>query len=303
MNLTTDLKNLLARKMKMQDQPATITIHFPDSSTFSGNVFVKARGVTRKETCTMPPLMVGFKSSASPLSSLNKLKLVCGCSASSNDEQMVLKEYLVYKIYNLLTDMSFRVRLVNITYKDSRGKRKTFSQYGFFIEDVDVMAKRNSCREVNKIAFNQTETNPEQMSLVDIFQFMVGNTDWSVPNYHNIKLIRKRNAEDAPPYVVPYDFDYCGLVNAYYAVPSELVNIKKVTEREYRGFPRSMQELQQAISIFIKQKENIFKLITDFEPIAEKYKRELTDYLNAFYVIISDNKMVQREFIDNARKN
>src|ERR1041385_40117 len=110
------------------------------------------------------------------------------------------------------------------------------------------------------------------MAIVDIFQYMVGNTDWSVPNYHNIKLIRKKNADDSPPYVIPYDFDYCGLVNAYYAVPAEILGIEKVTDRKYRGFPRSMEELQQAISIFNKQKENIYKLITGFEPLPEKNK-------------------------------
>ena len=303
MTLSTDMKGLIANKMKMQDQPATITIHFPDSSKFSGNMNVRARGLTRKETCNMPPLMVDFKSSSSGLSSLNKLKLVCGCSTSSEEERLALKEFLIYKIYNQLTDISFRVRLAYITYEDSKGKRKPFSQYGFFIEDVDVMAKRNGCREVNKIVFSSNATQRDQMTLVDIFEYMIGNTDWSVPNYHNIKLVRRRDAENSPPIVVPYDFDYAGLVNAYYAVPNEILNIEKVTDRLYRGFPRSMEELQQAISVFMNQKEKILKLVADFEPLSEKYKKEVTDYLNDFYKIIGDPKQVQKIFIDNARKN
>ena len=247
--------------------------------------------------------MVDFKNFASGLSSLKKLKLVCGCSTTSEEERLALKEYLVYKLYTQFTEMSFRVRLAHITYEDSKGKRKPFTQYGFFIEDVDVMAKRNGCKEVNKTAFTQNNTHREQMTLVEIFEYMIGNTDWSVSNYHNMKLIRKRDAENSPPFAVPYDFDYAGFVNAYYAVPSELLSIEKVTDREYRGFPKSMEELQQAISVFMAQKEKVFKLITEFEPLPDKYKKEVTEYINDFYKIISDPKQVQREFIDKARKN
>ncbi len=304
MTLSTDMKNLVAKKMKMEDQPATVTITMPDGKSFNGNVNVRARGITRKETCNMPPLMVDFiKGSTSSLSSLHKLKLVCGCSSSSDEERLALKEFLVYRIYNLITDMSFRVRLAHITYEDSKGKRKPFTQYGFFIEDVDVLAKRNGCKELNNIAVNTVNTNRELMAIVDLFQYMVGNTDWSVPNLHNTKLIQKKGEPSSAPYVIPYDFDYAGLVTAYYAVPSEILNIEKVTDRLYRGYPRSMEELHIAIGVFNKQKESVYKLIAAFTPLADRYKKEVTDYIDEFYKIINDNKKVQYEFIDNARKN
>ena len=303
MTLSTDMKNLIAKKMKMEEQPATVTFTLPDGASYTGNVNVRARGITRKETCNMPPLMVNFKATETPLSSLEKLKLVCGCSASSEEERLLLKEYLVYKIYNFISDKSLRVRLAYITYEDSKGKRKPFSQYGFFIEDIDVMAKRNGCKELNNIAVNQRDTEREHMALVDIFQYMIGNTDWSVPNYHNIKLIQKRGESSSAPYAIPYDFDYAGLVNAYYAVPSEILNIEKVTDRLYRGYPRSMEELQIAIAVFNKQKEGIYKMIASFEPLTDRYKKEVTDYIDEFYRIINDNKRVQYEFIDNTRKN
>src|ERR1051325_1799422 len=93
MTLSTDFKNLISNKKKMQDQPATITIQLPDKSTYAGDVNIRARGITRKETCNMPPLLANFKSSVSGLSSLNKLKLVCGCNTSADEERLVLKEY------------------------------------------------------------------------------------------------------------------------------------------------------------------------------------------------------------------
>lgn len=303
MTLSTDFKKLIANKLKMTVQPATITLRFPDSSTFTGDININARGITRKETCTMPPLMLNFKNSSPGLKPLHKLKLVCGCGNSSGDERLALKEYLIYKIYNQLTDMSFRVRLVHITYNDTRGKMKSYTQYGFLIEDVDAMAKRNKCREIEKVVFNTEGTQRQQMTLVALFQYMVGNTDWSVPNYHNIKLIGLKADPNALPYVIPYDFDYAGLVDAYYAVPAEQIGIQSVTERAYRGYPRSMEELDEIIKIFNDKKESITNLVMNLEPLGERYKKEVMDYINDFYKIINNKKDVENEFITNARRD
>ncbi|MFI5133570.1 MAG: hypothetical protein ACHQEB_04500 [Chitinophagales bacterium] len=303
MTLSTDFKKLIAEKLKMGEQPATISLRFPDSSSFSGDIVINARGLTRKETCNMPPLMLDFKNSSPGLKPLHKLKLVCGCGTTADDERLALKEYMTYKIYNQLTDMSLRVRLVHITYDDTKGKMRTYSQYGFLIEDVDAMARRNQCKEVQKIAFNTEGTQRQHMTLVALFQYMIGNSDWSVPNYHNIKLIRVKDTPDAPPYVIPYDFDYCGLVNAYYAVPPAQLDIQNVTERAYRGFPRSMEELQESIQVFLQKKETITNVVMNFEPLNSKTRKEMVDYLEGFYKIINNKNQVESVFIKGARKD
>lgn len=302
MTLTTDMKKLIANKLKMTEQPAVVSIRFPDdTTTFTGHVTIRARGITRKETCYMPPTMIDFrKAGTSSLSSLHKLKLVSACSNSSEDEKLALKEYLVYKMYNFLTDMSFRVRLAHITYQDTK---KSYSQYGFLIEDIDALAKRNHCKEIQKIAYAQEGTNRAQMTLVSLFEYMIGNTDWSVPNYHNIKLLQPKHDSTAKPSVVPYDYDYCGFVNAYYAVTNEVVGTDPVTVRVYRGFARSMDELEQAIKIFNDNKENIKNLIMNFEPFSSKYRSETIDYIEQFYKIINNKNQVEQEFIRGARTN
>ena len=303
MTLSTDIKKLISNKLKMVDQPATVTMRFSNDTSFTGDVNIRARGITRKETCTMPPTLIDFKKgSASGLSSLHKLKLVSGCSTSSEEERLALKEYLVYKMYNLLTDMSFRIRLVRITYEDTKGK-KNYTQYGYLIEDVDAMAKRNHCKELEKVAYSQEQTFRAQMTLVGLFQFLIGNADWSVPNYHNIKLLKSNDVNKTQPYAVPYDFDYCGFVNAYYALPPEQLGNKDVKERVYRGFPRTMEELQEWIKIFNDQKQNIKNLIMNFEPIPVKYRGEMIDYIEEFYKIINEKKSVERIFISDARTN
>lgn len=303
MELSTDLKKLVSEKKLNSYQPATVTFRFADSLVISESLSLSARGEFRRKNCFFPTMRLDFKNQASSkLSSLKKLKLVCGCERGAQYERLVLKEFLVYKIYNLLTDMSFRVRLLKISFKDTRGKIKAFSQYGFFIEDVDDMAKRNKCREVQKRAFDTEKTDRKQMTLVAIFQYMIGNTDWAVPNYHNIKLMRPVTDSISFPYVIPYDFDFCGLVDASYATPDENLGTTSVKERVYRGFPRSMEELQSVLAIFREKKDDIKKMVISFEPLSLTYREELMSYLDEFYSLIARKNLVEEAFIDNARR-
>ena len=303
MDLTTDLKKLIADKKADQYQPATVTLHFPDSTVITEPITLTARGEYRRKECFVPSIKLDFKNDSTHklLAPLKKLKLVVGCGTRSADEKLVLKEYLVYKIYNQLTEMSFRVRLLRINFTDTREKIKPYTQFGFLIEDVDDMAKRNNCKEVDKPAFHQERTDRQQMTLVSIFQYMIGNTDWAVPPYHNIKLMRPTGDSISFPYTIPYDFDFCGLVNANYAVPHEALEIKSVTERLYRGFSRTIEEIQRTLEIFASKKENIKNLVMNFEWLDQRSKKDVSGYLDDFYEIISNKYQVEREFITNAR--
>lgn len=301
--LTTDLKGLLSNKKETAYQPATVTFTFADSTSVQEEVRVQTRGKFRLANCFMPPLRLNFRNNSSPKCKvLGKLKLVTGCGNTTEEEQLIIKEYLSYRIYNLLTEKSFRVRLLRIRYDDTRKKIKSYTQYGFFLEDVDEMASRNKCVEVDEsIKFLTESTNRAQMTLVALFEYMIGNTDWSVPNNHNIKLIRPANDSVSLPYVVPYDLNHTGLVNAAYAVPSEELGIESVRERLYRGFPRTMEELQDVISIFNAQKEKIWSLINNCEWLSTRYRKDLIVYLEGFYKSINNKSTVKHVFIENAR--
>ncbi len=302
MVLSTDIRNLLNKKAKKEFQPATATLRFPDSTQVAEEIRIQTRGVFRLANCDMPSLMLHFKNPTSPrLSPLKKLKLVCGCGSSTEEEQLIIKEYLAYKIYNLLTPMSFRVRLVKITYADSKAKKKPYTQYGFLIEDVDDLAERNNCLEQDNPAPGTNATGRHHMTLVAIFQYMIGNLDWSVPGMHNIKLIRPKEPANALPLAVPYDFDYCGLVNAPYAVPPEQIDVKSVTERVYRGFPRSMDELEPVIENFKANKEKTMALISNCQWLSNRHRREMTNFLEDFYRTIDNKNRIKNVFIDNAR--
>ncbi len=305
MTLTTDIRLLQSSKGEEVYQDADVSCRFPDSSIINEKIKIAARGHYRREFCNIPPLLLNFHNPTSPrLFSLDKLKLVIGCGNSTDDEQLVLKEYLVYKIYNLLEEKSFRVRLVKVNYRDTRNKTKPFSQYAFFIEDDNDMARRNGCEKREKASFLTESTDRDMMTKVALFEYMVSNGDWSVPNLHNIKLIYTKN-EQTVPFTVPYDFDHSGFVNADYALPPELFTEKfgteKVTERVYRGYPRTMEELQAALELFRKKKDAINSLIMNFQPLGARSRKTASDFINEFYRIINDRKQVQDIFIDNAR--
>jgi hypothetical protein len=301
--LTTDIKRLLTQKKLPAWQPATITMQL-DTSAIIENINVRPRGIYRKEYCDIASLMLDFKNPAAPrLSPLKKLKLVGGCHRGKTNEELLLKEYLMYKVYNFISVMSFRVRLLHINYIDSKQKIRPYSQYAFLIEDIKDLAARNNCIEKKNKVFGLDAANRQQFNLVCLFQYMTGNTDWSVRQYHNIKLMVPKNDTLARPYVVPYDFDYAGFVNAPYAIPKEDLGITSVTQRLYRGFARTMDELQANLKIFKEKKDSIMLYLTNFPLLDVKDKKNMTRYLEEFYEIIDDKNSVRSVFINNARTN
>ena len=302
MTLTTDIRKLQTEKKLNVYQDAGVVMRFPDSNIISEGIRMYARGHFRRENCTIPPMMLNFHNPTSPkLKSLGKLKLVIGCGSSTENEQLILKEYLIYKIYNLLETKSFRVRLLKTNYQDSRGKMKPFSQYAFLIEDAQDMAQRNNCIQKKDQKWQTESTDRKTMTMVAVFEYMISNGDWSVPANHNTKLIFPKGGEGSIPYVVPYDFDHSGFVNASYATPNELLGTESVTERVYRGFSRTMEELQTTFEIYKNKKEAITSLVMNFTLLKERTRKEIISYLNEFYKTINDKRQVQSIFIDNAR--
>ncbi len=303
-SLTTDIKALQAQKGAPVFQSATISMRWPDSTTITEEISVAPRGNFRREYCKIPPMSLNFRGAAAPrLSSLGKLKLVLGCGTNSTDEELLLKEYVVYKIYNLLEEKSFRVRLMRVNYADTRNRFRPFTQYSFLIEDDGDLARRLGLHKKVHGQYLTEATDRNMMTMVAIFQYMIGNTDWAVPNEHNIKLLFEKNNTVHPPYAIPYDFDYCGLVDASYAVPNEIIGTEKVTERVYRGFPRTMEELQMTLDVFRAKKESILSLVRNFNLLSDRTRKTMVAYLEDFYKTIESKSQVESIFIDNARKN
>jgi hypothetical protein len=302
--LTTDIKGIQSQKGTPVFVPGTIKMDFTNGTSYNEELTVAPRGNFRREYCKVPPMTLNFRSNpSSKLYSLGTLKLVLGCGMTSTEEELVLKEYTAYKLYNILEDRSFRVRLMKINYVDVRNRVKPFSQYSFVLEDEDDLAARTGLVKKTHGSYLTEATDRNMMTMVAIFQYMIGNTDWAVPNGHNIKLLFDRKNSAALPYVIPYDFDYCGLVDASYAIPSEVIGTEKVTERVYRGFPRTMEELQATLDIYRAKKEAILNQVRNFSLLGERSRRGMVAYLEDFFKMIESRNRVETVFIDNARKN
>jgi len=302
--LTTDYKKLQAEKELDAYQPASIVMKFPDGTSIHEEITVAARGHFRRETCFIPPLRLNFHNPGAPrLNDLGKLKLVIGCGSGKDDEQLLLKEYLVYKIYNLLESKSFRVRLIKLNYNDSRGKLRSFSQHAFFIEDDKDMAKRNGCVMSKQQIISSKYTDRNMLTMVGVFQFMISNGDWGInpTTVHNLKLVCNQNSPDSPPFAVPYDFDHSGFVNASYATPAEQLGTETVKQRVYRGYPRTIEELEAVFNVFRDKKNAIYSLVNNFTLLKERERSGLIDYLEEFYRIIDNKNQVEEIFVKNTQ--
>jgi len=299
MTMVSDFKKLKSQKKKGAYQPAYAVLKFSVKDSIADSIRVYARGEFRRMTCNMPSLMVNFKGKKnSTLNDLKKLKMVCGCSSSAYNERLVFLEFLAYKIYNLITELSFRVRLVKMNYVDLHNPAKPYSQYAFFIEDVDDMAARNGCREFEKKA-SALYSDRQQTLMMSVFQYMIGNLDWSIPNYHNVKLIQPVGDTNAAPFIVPYDFDFSGLVNASYAFPNhETFAVEKVTDRFYRGYPRTSEEVETVLHLYKENKAKILALIEGFELLNKIDRQVMVEYIESFYRTINNQKLVEYHFIN-----
>ncbi|MCC7402593.1 MAG: hypothetical protein IT214_14025 [Chitinophagaceae bacterium] len=303
--LTTDLVHLERQRNKEGKQyPGHFLISLPGDNILDAPVILELRGHIRKVICDIPPIKINFKSQKnSELHKLGSLKMVNQCKVSKTYEDYLIREYLIYKMYNLITDASFRVRLMKLTLTDSSNNKKPQPEYAFLVEDVKDLAKRNKCRELSNAKVDPRETDRRQMTIVAIFEYMIGNTDWGISVNHNTRLIIPATDSVSRPFVIPYDFDYSGLVNADYAVPDENLGIANVRERLYRGFPRTMEELNEVLGIFKKQKDAIYDLIKNCGMLSSSSKKDMTRYLDPFFETINDPYSVKDIFINSARNN
>jgi hypothetical protein len=301
----TDLQTLLRDIGKDNEYHKARLSYYLGDSIVSMQVKIKTRGKSRRDRkiCTFPPLKLKFDKAESSYTFFHdqkKLKLVTHCkSRSSRYQQMLIQEYLIYKLYNVLTPESFNVRLVKIHYKDITGKMDPVVKYSFFIEDFERMADRNQKFPRYNRNIQQKQTDIAKSTRLALFQYMIGNTDWEIKTLHNIKLLSTTiNSRFIP---VPYDFDWCSLVDAPYAIPNEKLDVKSIHERLYRGFKRTEEELECIFREFRMKKKELYNVYRNCSLLSEKEKDRVLSYFDEFYQIINNPSVAKREFIKNAR--
>lgn len=268
-------------------------------------VKLKTRGIYRrkKENCFLPPLWLKLDKDQMKhniFSNYKKLKLVLPCYDKDIYEQYILKEYLAYKIYNILTDYSFKVRLIKLKIIDLDNKYAPIEHYAFFIEPYKNLCKRLSAYPLEVKNIHPNFTNTEMATLMSVFQYLIGNTDWSVKALHNIKLISFDNRKK--PIAIPYDFDQSGLVNASYALAAEHLNIESVKTRVYNGYYQPMEILQAVLDKFQQNKNKIYQTVNSVPGLKKRYIDETIKYFDQFYKTIDHPKKIRYELIKKSRK-
>ncbi|PKV76399.1 hypothetical protein [Pontibacter ramchanderi] len=284
----------------------TATLSYVDSAGTAVQVplRVMVRGNRRRDVtvCRFPPLMLNLIRKEMPKGTVfegqNKLKLVTHCI----DDDYVLREYLVYKVYNLLAEESFRVRLCQVTYADSVGRRKEEVRFAFLIEDDKSMAKRTNMKlipEERRIAMDYLDQ--KAMARLALFQYMIGNTDWSVPYRHNIDLLAPDSL--SAPIPVPFDFDYAGIVGTPYAVPPPELGLASVKQRLYRAYSFPENVHRETVNIFNSFRTPIYAVYRQCEPLSKSGLRQSLSYLDGFYDIINHPRKFEREIVKVGERN
>jgi hypothetical protein len=304
LSLRFDMTSYQRKKPKDEYLDAILTYHISEKDSINKEIKLKSRGEFRNGYCAFPPLLLNFKRPDSIKGNsvnLNKMKLVTHCE--SGNESYLFREYLIYKLYNVLTDTSFRVRLVKMNYINTYKNTKPVRTYAFFIEPLDFLAARINSIPLEITTLTQRNIVPYMMDRVSIFNYMIGNTDFSVPNQHNCKVLAQpKSARPDLGIIVPYDFDYTGFVNAHYAVPPEGLGITNVRQRVYIGICRDEATFIRALKEFSDKKDQFYKVIRDFPYLDEKSKKEVTKYLDDFYKEMENKNNLARTFLSTCKK-
>ncbi len=265
----------------------------------------RTRGKSRRDpdNCDFPPLSLQLDSidrQNTPFAPYATLRLVTHCQQTQAlYEQIVLEEYAIYKHYSLLTEQSLRVRLAHIAYQDTTQDESAAPKLAFFVESSQDAAQRLGAKLVSKQdTIQYLACNSFLRSQMAIFQFMIGNTDWSVSNKHNIYLLQFANGDYVP---IPYDFDYSGLIDAPYADVDDDLGIKTVVERVFRGYCQSEGELFLALDKFKAREQEFMRLWQSLPYHQTKRKQKVQAYLKQFYKILQNKDSVIQYFIAPCR--
>lgn len=276
---------------------------------------LSARGFTRRTGgyCGFPPLRLNFDGptlAGTQFEGQNKLKLVTQCNSSSPFAMLPVLEYAAYRLYNVITPLSYRVRAARVTYRDNARSDSPRTQFNFLIEDLDDTAARNHlvALEVGPAEVEATQLDPQAAANVAMFHFMIGNLDWDMVRgpqgedcCHNGKLIAASSETRAGIIPVPYDFDQSGWVNAPYALPPESLRVANVRVRYYRGYCRYNEQARVAAELYRARRAELYAVIDGETRLPERRREGAHNYLDGFFEILDDPARFNSEIIEHCR--
>jgi hypothetical protein len=274
-----------------------------DSLWITIPIQARVRGNFRLKTCYFPPLKLKFKKKdvkGSLFEGNKALKLVVPCKTSSDNNELIRREYLCYRFYQVVSTYFFKTRLAKLELTEiSRKKPRTYNLLTFFVEDNSMVAKRSGGKVTEIKGVGPGAFDEKQSIRNDFFQYMIGNADWSSVYQHNSNTLIVQSK------FIPlsYDFDMSGFVNAHYAQanPPDL-GTKDVRERVYRGFCKSKPAMQEIRKEFLEKEAALIEIIDQHDKSFSNFEMsDMKDYLSGFFDILKSDQNFEASILESCR--
>lgn len=308
LSLTTNLRDLLRERDSTELRWFGAELEYRDDSGAVRRVptDLRARGHFRRQArnCSFPPvaLRAGRERDGTVLQGNPRLKIVTPCRPGTGDyQQYILAEYLVYRLYETLMPVHHRTRLATITYRDSAERVKPIQVTAFFLEVEEEVADEHDLEFVEQTGALWDDVDAESIDRLSLFEYWIGNTDWSLAALHNISIFRDKQGQFTP---VAYDFDWAGAVNARYSFPNPKLGIRNVRERLHRGPCRTAQQWAPTVEHFRSRRAAIDSVLAAGVPgLEEKRRTEVKQWLDSFWIVLGDERRFKREVIDQCQQH
>lgn len=299
--LVGPLSSLVDKKERRVEMPFILRVNNVEHS-----IRLRVRGNSRIKLCSFPPLRIRISADdtgESVFAGQNKLKLVTHCRLRDSNQTNTLEEYAAYRIFNLISGVGYKVRLLHITYTDTDGRSgdNSYDRYGFLIESASELEDRVGGQAVHVAGVTLGSLDKHQAATVFIFQYLIANSDWSLVTAvgedtccHNGDLFDIGSFR----YYVPYDFDLSGLVNTRYARNNPLLRQAKVRQRRYRGHCISADALRGALVAIKARRVDILGVIRQLPGLSQKDIEGTVEYLDKFFVRAEDEHKLLQMFED-----
>lgn len=305
--ITAPLSSLVRERSETDYLQGTFSFTGADGSPVDLDVQLRARGNFRYRNCDFPPVTLNFKRSqveGTLFEHQNKLKLVSHCKITRRYERAVLREFLAYRLLNELTDSSYRVRLLQVTWVDNEERMARMARNAFLIEHRNRLGARLGKDELELARAEVDALQPDQLNITSMYQYLIGNVDFSPVAgsnnecCHNYTLFG--NGSD-PIVAIPYDFDLAGIVSAPYQQTDEERGVEHLGQRVYRGYCANNDHVGHSMALFQEARDRLFARVDELEELEPGIREVFADYMEEFYEVISDPKMVEKKILDACR--
>lgn len=279
---------------KGNDQfPAEIRYEFEGKPIIS-KVQIAPRGRSRLADCHFSPFKLIFDGTNNgPLfAGVGKsIKFVARCGRLPNlaeDERMLTKEILIYKVVEATGIPSFKVRRVNVHYENEQGW-VTGHDKAFIIENKKLLLARDhrfvrsltdeEMRQVGLSENTNPQLDPHLRALHELVQNMIQNYDWNdgvFGKFQNVEAVFNR---DGKVVMIPYDFDRTAFVG----------HENDLREGSVRYFSKYFENHCQdavrrsATRTLLARKEIVLKTIFDFPLLSEDSKTQLFEHITNYF--------------------